>query len=60
LPPSLDLLGLWWIIGVALAMFGLEFFADMVPAFDLIWTRVPTSNLLFSTLPLNDCPRLST
>ena len=41
---------MWWIIGVALATFGLEFFADKVPAFDLIWTRVPTSNLLFSTV----------
>jgi len=52
LPPSLDLLHSWWIIGVSLAMFGLEFFADKVPAFDLIWNalhtfiRVPIAMLL--------------
>jgi len=52
LPPSLDMLQSWWIIGVALAMFGLEFFADKVPAFDLIWNalhtfiRVPIAVLL--------------
>jgi len=52
LPPSLDLLQSWWIIGVSLAMFGLEFFADKVPAFDLIWNalhtfiRVPIAMLL--------------
>jgi Domain of unknown function (DUF4126) len=52
LPSSLDLLQSWWIIGVALAMFGLEFFADKVPAFDLIWNagqtfiRIPVAALL--------------
>ena len=52
LPPSLDILSSWWIIGVALAMFGLEFFADKVPAFDLIWNalhtfiRIPVAALL--------------
>jgi hypothetical protein len=52
LPPSLDILSSWWIIGVALAMFGLEFFADKIPAFDLIWNalhtfiRIPVAALL--------------
>jgi hypothetical protein len=52
LPSSLDVLGSWWIIGVALAMFSLEFFADKVPAFDLIWNalhtfiRIPVAALL--------------
>jgi hypothetical protein len=52
LPPSLDSLQSWWIIGAALAMFVLEFFADKVPAFDLIWNalqtfvRVPVAALL--------------
>ncbi len=52
LPSSLDALSSWWIIGVALAMFSLEFFADKVPAFDLIWNalhtfiRVPVAALL--------------
>ncbi len=36
LPPAVDTLQSWWIIGVALALFGLEFFADKIPAFDLI------------------------
>ena len=52
LPGSLDALRSWWIIGVALALFGLEFFADKVPAFDLIWNalhtfiRIPIAALL--------------
>jgi len=52
LPPALGLLQSWWIIGVALALFGLEFVADKVPAFDLIWNalhtfiRIPVAALL--------------
>ena len=52
LPPSIDSLQSWWIIGAALALFVLEFFADKVPAFDLIWNalqtfvRVPVAALL--------------
>ena len=52
LPSSLDVLRSWWIIGVALAMFVLEFFADKVPVFDLIWNalhtfiRIPVAALL--------------
>jgi len=52
LPGSLDVLQSWWIIGVALAMFGLEFFADKIPAFDLLWNalhtfiRIPVAALL--------------
>ena len=52
LPASLDALRSWWIIGVALAMFILEFFADKIPAFDLIWNalhtfiRIPVAALL--------------
>ena len=52
LPASLELLHSWWVIGVALAMFALEFFADKIPAFDLIWNalhtfvRVPIAALL--------------
>lgn len=52
LPGSLDVLRSWWIIGVALALFGLEFFADKVPVFDLIWNalhtfiRIPVAALL--------------
>jgi hypothetical protein len=52
LPSSLDTLESWWIIGVSLALFGLEFFADKIPAFDLLWNalqtfiRIPVAALL--------------
>lgn len=52
LPPAIDTLQSWWIIGPSLALFGLEFFADKVPGFDLIWNalqtfiRVPVAALL--------------
>jgi hypothetical protein len=52
LPPSLHLLQSWWVIGASGALFAVEFFADKVPAFDLIWNalhtfiRVPVAALL--------------
>lgn len=52
LPSTIETLQSWWIIGVALVLFGLEFFADKVPAFDLIWNalqtfiRIPVAALL--------------
>jgi len=52
LPHSLDLLESWWVIGASAALFAVEFFADKVPAFDLIWNalhtfiRVPVAALL--------------
>lgn len=52
LPPAIDTLQSWWIIGVSLALFALEFFADKVPGFDLVWNalqtfiRVPVAALL--------------
>ena len=42
LPSSLDVLRSWWIIAVCLTLFALEFFADKVPAFDLIWNALHT------------------
>jgi hypothetical protein len=42
LPPALDALQSWWIIGVSLVLFGLEFVADKIPAFDLIWNALHT------------------
>ena len=42
LPSALDVLQSWWVIGVSLALFGLEFFADKIPAFDLIWNALHT------------------
>lgn len=52
LPGQLHLLQNWWIIGVSGALFVVEFFADKIPAFDLIWNaahtfiRVPVAALL--------------
>jgi hypothetical protein len=52
LPPSLHLLSSWYVIGASIALFAVEFFADKVPAFDLIWNalhtfiRIPVAALL--------------
>jgi len=52
LPGSLHLLASWWVIGAGAALFAVEFFADKVPGFDLIWNtlhtfiRVPAAALL--------------
>jgi hypothetical protein len=52
LPPSLHLLENWWIIGASIVLFVIEFVADKIPAFDLIWSalhtfvRVPIAALL--------------
>jgi len=42
LPPALHLLSSWWIIGAAGVLFLVEFFADKVPAFDLLWNALQT------------------
>jgi hypothetical protein len=52
LPPGLHLLTSWWVIGASLALFGVEFFADKIPGFDLFWNalhtfvRVPVAALI--------------
>src|SRR6185503_17060336 len=52
LPPALVMLASWWVIGISSALFSIEFFADKIPAFDLIWNalhtfiRVPVAALL--------------
>jgi Domain of unknown function (DUF4126) len=52
LPPSLHILGNWYVIGFSGLLFVIEFFADKIPAFDLIWNalhtfiRVPIAALL--------------
>jgi hypothetical protein len=52
LPPSLILLETWPIIAASSTLFVIEFFADKVPAFDLIWSalhtfiRVPAAALI--------------
>ncbi|MFZ0805638.1 MAG: DUF4126 domain-containing protein [Candidatus Sulfotelmatobacter sp.] len=52
LPPGLQLLAGWPVIAASTALFGVEFFADKIPAFDLVWNalhtfiRVPVAGLL--------------
>jgi hypothetical protein len=52
LPPALDILSSWWVIGISAGLFAVEFFADKIPAFDLVWNalhtfiRVPMAALL--------------
>ena len=52
LPPALQLLSNWWVIATSGVLFAIEFFADKIPAFDLIWNalhtfiRVPVAALL--------------
>jgi hypothetical protein len=66
LPAGLQPLGNWWVIGASLALFGVELFADKIPAFDLIWNalhtfiRVPIAALLAfqATAALSPAERL--
>jgi len=52
LPAGLQLLESWPVIAVSTALFAVEFFADKIPAFDLVWNalhtfiRVPIAGLL--------------
>jgi len=52
LPPGLQLLSSWWVIGASTVLFSIEFFADKIPAFDLLWNaahtfvRVPVAALI--------------
>jgi hypothetical protein len=52
LPPALQVLSNWWVITASSVMFVIEFFADKIPAFDLVWNalhtfiRIPIAALL--------------
>ncbi len=52
LPPALHLVSNWYVIAASGVMFGIEFFADKIPAFDLLWNalhtfiRIPIAALL--------------
>lgn len=52
LPSSLDLLRDWTVIAAAVSLFAIEFVADKIPVFDLLWNalhtfvRVPVAALL--------------
>ena len=62
LPPHLQVLASWWAIGASLAVFAIEFVADKIPAFDLVWNvlqtivRVPAGALLGYAATLNLSP----
>ena len=42
LPGDLGILGNWWIIGLAAALFAIQFIASKIPAVDSIWDAVHT------------------
>jgi hypothetical protein len=42
LPPGLDSLGYTWVLVVCAIMFGIEFIADKIPGFDMIWNALHT------------------
>ena len=52
LPPALHLVSNWYVIAAGGVMFAIEFFADKIPAFDLLWNalhtfiRIPIAALL--------------
>ena len=52
LPPGLQLLASWTVVVASAILFAIEFFADKIPAFDLVWNalhtfvRVPVAGLL--------------
>ena len=52
LPGTLHPLASWWVIAASSALFAVEFFADKIPAFDLVWNalhtfiRVPVAALI--------------
>jgi len=52
LPAQLQVLSSWWVIAASGALFAVEFVADKIPGFDLIWNalhtfiRVPVSALM--------------
>ncbi len=52
LPPALHIVESWPVIAVCVVLFVIEFFADKIPAFDLVWNalhtfvRIPVAALL--------------
>jgi hypothetical protein len=42
LPGNLDMLTSWWIIGASGVLFVMEYVAESIPIFDLVWTTLQT------------------
>jgi hypothetical protein len=67
LPPALHLVASWYVIAASGVLFAIEFIADKIPAFDLIWNalhtfiRVPVAALLAyrATAPLSPWEQLA-
>src|SRR5215207_8480137 len=55
LPGGLEVLDNWWIIGVALFLYAVEFFADKIPYVDTVWDAVHT----FIRVPAGACLALA-
>jgi uncharacterized membrane protein len=55
LPGELSVLANWWVLGVAIGMYVVEFIADKIPAIDSVWDtihtfiRVPAGAILAAT-----------
>jgi hypothetical protein len=64
LPPGLEVLANWWVIGVSVVLFSVEFVADKIPAFDLVWNamhtfiRIPLAALLAYRATLQLSPEM--
>jgi hypothetical protein len=52
LPGSLGTIENWWVIGVCLGLWAVEFIADKIPAFDVVWNlgqsfvRIPVAGVI--------------
>lgn len=42
LPPGLEVLSHWWVIGISGTLFAVEFVADKIPGFDMVWNALHT------------------
>ncbi|HZS03772.1 MAG TPA: DUF4126 domain-containing protein [Blastocatellia bacterium] len=66
LPGNMSALGEWWVIGVAGALYVIEFVADKIPAVDSVWDaihtfiRVPAGAILAASAFANFDPVVST
>ena len=64
LPNALAMITSWWIIGAAGVLFAIEFVADKIPAFDLVWNalhtfvRVPVAALMAWAATSNLSPQM--
>jgi len=64
LPPGLEVLSSWWILGASAALFSVEFVADKIPGLDLVWNalhtfvRVPFAALLAYRATLQLSPEM--